>query len=239
VPGHLLITFYAAKAIGDSTRFLYRHAQEQTRRAERAQAEATRAQLEALQAQLNPHFLFNALNTIAALVRTDARAAERTVEDLAHVLRRTLDRAKRARVRLDEELAFVRAYLAVENARFGPRLHVEWAIEEGALACAVPPLTLQPLVENALKHAFAQRIDGGHVHIAAERADGILRLRVQDDGAGFANEWREGGGLGNLRGRLDNLYGDAASIEVRNDSGAMVTITLPAELASDARSDRR
>src|SRR5690606_10777589 len=142
--------------------------------AARAREAAAAAQLAALQAQLHPHFLFNALNTIASLVRTDARRAEATTENLARALRRTLVRSGRTHTTVAEERDFVCAYLAVEQERFGDRLDVAWAIEPATLPLRIPPMTLQPLVENALKHGIGERIEGGRVEIGARAAGGML-----------------------------------------------------------------
>ncbi len=210
-----------------STRFLYEHAREQAQLAVQAKEEATRSQLAALQAQLHPHFLFNALNTVASLVRTDARRAEATVENLARILRRTLDRTEKTTIPLADELDYLRAYLSIEQARFGERLTVDWDVDGDALSCRIPPMTLQPLVENSLKHGLSRKLDGGRVCIAASREDGTLRLRVADDGPGFARDATDGTGLGNLRRRLATLYGDAASLHVNGGRGASVVLAIP------------
>jgi sensor histidine kinase YesM len=226
----LMVLAYAARLTADSTRFLYRHARELAAAAERAQAEAADARLAALQAQMNPHFLFNALNTIASLVRTDARAAEATTENLAAILRRTLDRSRSTLSTVEDEADYLRAYLSIEQERFGDRLAVEWEIDPAALPVRIPPMTLQPLAENALKHGIGGRLEGGRMRISARRMDGVLRLEVEDDGAGFASNARDGTGLGNLRARLATLYGDRASLTVdRLPRGARVTVQLPVE----------
>jgi LytS/YehU family sensor histidine kinase len=218
--------------LSDATRFLYTHAVSQTELAERARAEASEAQLAALQAQLDPHFLFNALNTVASLVRTDQRRAEATVENLARILRRTLDRSRKASIPLSDELDYLRAYLSIEKERFGDRLIVDWRIDAAALDCRIPPMSLQPLVENSLKHGFAQRMTGGSVRIGAARSNGRLRLEVADDGPGFAPGHTDGTGLGNLRRRLETLYGGNARLEVpaSNGGGAVVAIDMPAQV---------
>jgi signal transduction histidine kinase len=224
------IILFAARLTADSTRFLYLHAREQAAAAERAQAEVADARLHALQAQMNPHFLFNALNTIASLVRTDARAAEATTENLAAILRRTLDRSRSTVSTVEDEADYLRAYLGIEQARYGDRLRVEWRIDPAALSMRIPPMTLQPLAENAIKHGIGGRLEGGRLRICAARADGRLRLEVEDDGAGFAPDARDGTGLGNLRARLATLYGDGASLVVhRLSRGARVVVELPAE----------
>lgn len=226
------VIVYAVRLTADSTRFLYLHAREQAAAAQRAQAEAADARLAALQAQMNPHFLFNALNTIASLVRTDARAAEATTENLAAILRRTLDRSRSTLSTVEDEADYLRAYLSIEQERYGDRLSVEWQIDPAALLLRIPPMTLQPLAENALRHGIGGRLEGGRIRIAARRMDGVLRLEVEDDGAGFVRGAREGTGLGNLRARLATLYGDRASLDIEPlPRGTLATVHLPAESA--------
>jgi two-component sensor histidine kinase len=217
----------AGRMVTGTTRFLYQHAAEQAEAAAKAQGEAAEAQLAALQAQVNPHFLFNALNTVASLVRTDARAAESTVENLARVLRRTLDRSRRTLSTVEDEVDYVRAYLAVEQERHGQRLMVQWAIDPRTLPLALPTMTLQPIVENALKHAMGARLEGGHVRISSTLHGGVLTIAVSDDGAGFSRGYREGTGLSNLRARLMTIYDDRARLTIESTtSGATVRVEI-------------
>jgi LytS/YehU family sensor histidine kinase len=195
----------------------------------RLRAALRTAELSLLKSQLNPHFLFNALNTVAALTRSNPRVAESTVEHLAEVLRATLERSQQSRATLAEEVRFVRAYLAVEAQRFGDRLRVEWAIDPDTEPLEVPPFVLQPIVENALKHGIGSRAHGGRIRISAEPAADRLRLTVEDDGEGFDRRFQDGTGLGNLRERLAVLYGSAAALTVHPvPAGARVSIDLPA-----------
>jgi sensor histidine kinase YesM len=218
----------SVQMVAGATRFLYRHAAEQAEAAARARAEATEAQLSALQAQMNPHFLFNALNTVASLVRTNGRAAEATVENLAEILRRTLDRSRNAMGTVGEEVDYLEAYLAVEQERWGDRLSVEWQVAPDAEPLPLPPMTLQPLVENALKHGLGARLEGGALRIGVVRVNGRLELEVADDGVGFPVRYREGTGLGNLRQRLQTLYGQEAELRVeRPERGSRVVVSLP------------
>lgn len=228
----LAIGLFIAHSVLNTTRFLYTHAREQAALAARSEAEAAEARLAALAAQLHPHYLFNALNTIAALVRTDPETAETTVENVAQVLRRTLDRSGRATAPLAEEIDYLKAYLAVEKARWGERLRVSYRITSEALDLMVPPLVLQPLVENALKHGLSERLEGGAVEIGAEAKDGKLVLTVTDDGLGLAAERREGTGLTNLSQRLATLYGAAATVTLEaRPRGARATVTMPVSRA--------
>jgi signal transduction histidine kinase len=231
----------AVNVVRDATSRLYTHAQEQAIRAARMQAQLTGARLAALQAQMNPHFLFNALNTVASLARSNPAAAEQTVENLSEVLRTTLDRSQQLRGTLESEIAFVRAYLEVERERFGSRLHVVYDIAPGLNDASVPSFSLQPLVENALKHGLGPRREGGAIRIAAEREGDRLMLAVEDNGEGFDARYIEGTGLGNLRARLEAMYGATASLNVMGvATGSRVTIALPWDVkeSHDARAGR-
>jgi signal transduction histidine kinase len=210
------------------TRRLYAFGHEQAVLAVQARADADRARMVALQAQMNPHFLFNALNTVASLLDTDASRAERTVASLSSVLERTLSRSTDPLSTLDDELRFVREYLDIERERFGERLTVTFDIDQAATLMRVPTMSLQPLVENAIKHAIAEQLAGGHIQVEARVLEGELRLAVEDDGPGFAADSREGAGLGNLRQRLQSLYGGAGRLIVQTfPSGAKVTMAIP------------
>jgi len=201
---------------------------------ERDEAEArriaTEAQLASLESRVNPHFLFNTLNSIAALVRDDPAAAERMTGQLAALMRSSLYQ-QTPLVTLDEELRIVRAYLEIEQVRFGDRLQYRFEIEEGAAAVPVPRLALQTLVENSVKYAVTPRRDRTTIVIRAARGDGRLRLEVRDDGPGFpASAATEGHGLALLQSRLAMNYGDGARLAVDGRPGdTSVTIELPAD----------
>jgi len=230
LPLYLWLLVIAVRTAVHTSRFLYFWSERQAALAARAEAEAADARLAALQAQMNPHFLFNALNTVAALVRTSPSTAERTVEHLADVLRRTLARTSRTTGTLEEEIEYLKAYLAVEQQRYGERLQVSWEIADETRRMALPPLLLQPLVENALRHGLGARLEGGHLAIEAEREGDSLRLSVTDDGAGLPSRPREGTGIGNLRRRLSTLYGDRARFTLEQNNGTTVAqLDLPVE----------
>lgn len=206
--------------------------QAERERALRAEALAQSARLEALRYQLNPHFLFNALNGISALVVSGRGADAATmIARLADLLRSTLDRPDGDVVPLSVELDVVRKYLDVEQARFADRLHVDMAIDGPALKARVPALLLQPIVENAVRHAVAPREEGGRIAIAAERVGGRLRLVVEDDGPGLASTGavEDGVGLKNTRERLAHSYGDAQALTLERGGlgGLRVKIELP------------
>jgi two-component system LytT family sensor kinase len=192
------------------------------------------ARFAALQAQLNPHFLFNTLNTIAVLVRDGDKTAARLVEQLSDVLRRTLTRHRTPEVTLAEELDLVRQYLAIEQARFSDRLRPTFEIEEGVLSAAVPGFALQHLVENAIRHGIAKGADAGRVAVVAQRLGDLLQISVADDGPGIdpLAPVEPGHGLDNTRERLRALYGDRASLVVAKGAfgrpaGTMAMLRLP------------
>jgi LytS/YehU family sensor histidine kinase len=202
--------------------------------AEKLRELAATAQLSALRAQLNPHFLFNSLNSIAQMIHTEPHKAEEHVERLAEILRYVLRSSDREFVRLADELHVTEAYLAIERARFDDRLRVDASIEPGALDRLVPNLVLQPLVENAVKHGLASKLGPGTVSISARVVDDGLRLSVHDDGIGMdetalANVFDRGVGLRNLRERLLHLYGidDGPAIESAPGRGTTVEVLLP------------
>jgi sensor histidine kinase YesM len=223
-----LIAFaFAWITVRDTTRVLYDHAQRRGAQAARAREELSEARIAALQARMQPHFLFNALNTIAALVRSDPAAAEATVEDLSEILRASLKDGDLPLRPFREELSLVRAYAGVEQRRLGPRLSMRWQISPEVLDVAVPTLSLQPLVENAIKHGTASRIEGGLVIVEAVRAADTIQITVTDEGEGFAAGWTEGTGLGNLRQRLESLFGGRAALATFPGPGGRVRMTVP------------
>jgi signal transduction histidine kinase len=218
----------SARSAVQASRLLYAHARAEADAAAAARAESSRAQLAALQARMNPHFLFNALNTIAALIPDDPRGAERATESLAHVLRRTLDRTAEHMGTVGEEVAYVRSCLDIEQQRFGDALRVEWHIDPTIESTPLPPLVLQPLVENSIRHGAGGKLDGIQVCIAATRSGTTLILTVDDNGPGIPPGHVEGTGLGNLRKRLASLYGASASVDIdRSSPGAHVRVRLP------------
>ena len=205
----------------------------------RAEAFAQSARLEALRYQLNPHFLFNALNAVSTLV-VEQRTAEasRMLARLADLLRATLDRPPADLVSLSDERELVRRYLDIEQIRLGDRLIVEIDVADDAWRARVPSLLLQPLVENAVRHAIAPRERGGRITISARRLGSSLQLSVVDDGTPHGDDYgvqsSNGIGLRNTKERLAQLYGDAHSFAITRDSGGgvRITISIPYSLAT-------
>ncbi|NJK42422.1 MAG: histidine kinase [Aquincola sp.] len=207
------------------------HAIVNTRRVQERDEQLARAELQHLKAQLHPHFLFNALNTVSSLVRTQPETATRMIGQLSTLLRHALQRESAQEVPLREELTVLAAYVEIEQLRFEDRLSVIWNIAPDAMTAQVPHLLLQPLVENAIRHGIAPRSEPGSVEIAAVRRNGSLHLSVADDGVGRAATAvpRAGIGLTNTRDRLRQLYGAAQSLTVDPvvPHGLRVDITLP------------
>jgi len=202
---------------------------------------AATAQLAALRAQINPHFLFNSLNSIAQLIRADPDRAEACVERLAEMFRYVLRHGELDFVPLADELEMARAYLDIECARFGDRLRVETRVDPPTLQHPIPNLILQPLVENAVKHGLSRKRGGGTVRIEAILTDGCLELSIGDDGLGMPaaaleRVYERGIGLRNLRDRLERLYGPAHLPEITSapGSGTRVRLRLPVRPAQAA-----
>jgi two-component system, LytTR family, sensor kinase len=199
-------------------------------RASELAAQLVQARLGALRAQLQPHFLFNTLNAAMVLVRKgEARAAEATLARLAELLRVVLEDGEAQEVPLAREVEYLRLYLGIEEVRFPDRLRVEVAVPAALDDAAVPPLALQPLVENAVRYGLFGRASAGRIRISAERAGDALELRVADDGPGFAADASDGIGLANTRARLAHLYGARGTLDRANgrEGGAVVTLRLP------------
>jgi two-component system, LytTR family, sensor histidine kinase AlgZ len=193
------------------------------------------AELRALRAQIDPHFLYNSLNSISALTGSDAPGARRMCLLLAEFLRNTLDVSARQRIPLADELALADRYLSIEQVRFGSRLRVERQIEADAAACLVPPLLLQPLVENAVTHGIAKSLEGGLITLDASRQNGRLSIAIVNPCDTDAAVARPGGmGLDNVRHRLHAMFGREARIDARAEAGSFrVDVSLPADVGAD------
>jgi signal transduction histidine kinase len=207
-------------------------------RASQLETELARAQVDALRMQLHPHFLFNTLNTIAGLMREDVEAADTMLTQLGELLRVTLQNEERQRVPLPEEIAWIRAYLSIQQTRYGPRLRTAIDVPADCERALVPTLILQPLVENAIRHGFAVTPGPGRVTIRARAAGGRLRVDVEDEGPGVTEPVREGYGLRNTRSRLRVLYGeDGATLTVRSRDhgpGARSRVEIPFSTSGSA-----
>ena len=211
-------------------------------RRERLERRFSEARLNNLRLQLDPHFLFNALNTVSSQVERDPRLARRMIEHLGDLLRLSLDSQDRQEVTLGEELGFLDHYLAIQRIRFGNQLRIETAVAPEVRLASVPSLILQPLVENAVRHGLASRASGGTVTVIARPAGNRLEIRVQDDGVGLPKGWRldtgAGVGLSVTRERIAELHPNGSSrftVTSRASGGTNVDISLPLRIAGGMR----
>jgi two-component system, LytTR family, sensor kinase len=199
----------------------------------RLNEQLTKAELNALRQQIEPHFLFNALNAIAGLVRERRNdAAVHMIAGLSDLLRRVLEDSNRQNVALEEEMGFVQKYMDIQKVRFGERLQVSVDVPGELSSAQVPNLILQPIVENAVKHGIAKRTQGGAIRISAFRNNGVLTISVYNDGPELRPDWetnRAGVGISNVRTRLQTLYGDAFELRMQNQdpSGVKVSVSVP------------
>jgi sensor histidine kinase YesM len=196
---------------------------------ERTRKLAAEARLRSLESRLHPHFLFNTLNSISALIAVDPVRAEQIVGRLAALLRSSLDTTTRSLIPLEQELAIVQDYVEIERARFGDRLHGRVEVPADLRDAQVPPLSVQSLVENAVKHGISRERDGGEVCVSASAENGQLRIAVSDTGAGFDLSAVEAGhGLDSLVGRLEALFSSRAHLAVSHREGrCVVEMVLP------------
>jgi sensor histidine kinase YesM len=191
-----------------------------------AEKHSLAAQLRMLQAQIEPHFLFNSLANVAALIEADPKLASRLLDALIRYLRSSLDRTRAEGGKLGDEVALLTAYLDVLKIRMGDRLTYAFESAPELLAEDFPPMLLQPLVENAIRHGLEPKVSGGHVVVSAQRQGDRLQISVADDGLGFGQTPGEGVGIANIRARLAAIYGPAARLELSSKVGAGVTATM-------------
>lgn len=227
----ILTTFYALD--------YYEQYQVERQRAEGLEQQLASAQLQALRMQLQPHFLFNALNSISSLVLEEPRAAVRMISQLGDFLRQTIDHQADQEVTLERELEFIRLYLNIEQVRFRDRLTVNFSVAEAVLQAKVPWLVLQPIIENAIKHGISQRMAPGRIEIRAFRQHDRLQISVSDDGPGISKigqrNGKEGIGLVNTRERLQQLYQDDFRLELAGTTGRGTIVLLEIPFVQSAR----
>ena len=228
----LRLMIYAIIVLVSLTVDYYRRLQKRELDLSRIEKQLADAQLQALKMQLHPHFLFNTLNSVSALMYKDVEAAEEMVRKLTRFLHMTLENSGSQEVTLQKELDFLNYYLQIEQIRFQDRLEVEMKIDPSALDARVPNLIMQPIVENAIRHGIATRAGHGQIEIRATRENGSIQLQVQDNGPGLDpnhGEIREGVGLSNTRLRLQQIYGDTYRFDLVNapEGGVVATVQLP------------
>jgi signal transduction histidine kinase len=225
-----LLAYLCIVTVSQAVRYAMLYRDRELRGAE-LEAQLARAELQLLKMQLQPHFLFNALNTIAEMAHDDPNSADRLIARLGHLLRLSLEQAGHQVVPFRQELQILEAYLEIEQARFNDRLEVRLDIPSSVLDAGVPALLLQPVVENAIRYGTSPRTGRGLIALHAAVRDDRLEIVVRDSGAGFpaGGPEKEGLGLRNTRERLRQLYGNGQTFVLSNhpDGGAMVTMTLP------------
>jgi two-component system LytT family sensor kinase len=220
---------YLAVLAGGFAREFFLSDQRRQRQAAHLQAQLAEARLDALRMQINPHFLFNTLHAVSALVERDPGGVRRMIARLSELLRYTIESHATDEIPLRDELAFLRRYIEIMEIRFQGRLSVETTVEQGTDGALVPNLILQPIVENALEHGVNRAAGEGRISIAVRRDGPRLVLTVRDNGPGLDVTNESGVGLANTRARLEQLYGDRASLTLQNAEGGGVVakIALP------------
>jgi two-component system LytT family sensor kinase len=227
-----MMTYWAIVGLSNARRYKS-EAQGRALRESQLETHLVEAQLQSLQRQLQPHFLFNTLNTISALMHRDVDAADRMIERLSDLLRLSLENVGVQEVSLKDELDFLSKYLEIEQTRFRDRLTVVFDVQPDTLDALVPNLILQPLVENSIKHGIGPRPTPGQIEITSRRIGGMLELIVRDDGVGLSaarlTDFNRGVGLANTRSRLQHLYGTSHRFEFRQPPGGglMVLVAIP------------
>lgn len=232
------VMFYWGIVVIEHALNYYRKLQDRELRASQLEAQLAQSQLQVLKMQLHPHFLFNTLNAISALIRESPDEADEMVSRLGNLLRMTLETAGVQEVSFKKELEFLKHYLDIEQTRFQDRLKVEMAIEPETLDGLVPSMILQPLVENSVRHGVAPRPEGGCIKIKAWRDNSLLRLEVEDDGPGLSGDGplKERVGLTNTRARVKNLYGDEHGLKLCHAAGGglVVSLSIPFRTETDS-----
>jgi two-component system LytT family sensor kinase len=229
------IGIYMLIALTSYSLSYYRRYRESQLRTFQLEAQLSHAQLQALKMQLHPHFLFNTLHSISALLNKDPESARRMITRLGDFLRLTLENSGSQEVTLEQEMTFLRCYLEIERVRFQDRLVTRLDVSEHTLDAKVPNLILQPIVENAIRHGIAPRSTAGLIEIDTERRNGTLRIQVRDNGPGLLshrtseNMFKKGLGLANTEKRLEQLYGAAHLFDLSNhpEGGLLVTLEIP------------
>lgn len=229
-----LLVYAAVLATGFAREFFLRDRRRQQHEV-RLQAQLAEAKLDALRMQINPHFLFNTLHAVSALVERDPGGVRRMIARLSELLRHTIDSRGTDEVPLREELAFLRRYIEIMEIRFQGKLQVAMNVGDDALDALVPNLVLQPIVENALEHGAARAEGEGRIELSARRDGDELRLAVRDNGPGLDDGAAAGVGVANTRARLEQLYGEFATLTLSNAAGGgvLAEIVLPYHTRSD------
>ena len=245
IQNNLLITIFASAATFGtivSYYFYSRHKISETRTVLQGEnilrlqneRQLIEANLKLLQAQIEPHFLFNTLSTVLGLMDSDVASAKRMLDQLTQYLRITLKRTRQSQSTLGEELNLLQIYLDIQSIRMGKRLKYSIDVPDSLKEAVLPPLLLQPLVENSVKHGLEPNVKGGNIVISAYNSNNMLTLEVTDTGIGFSDNGSSGVGLSNVRARLKSLFGDQSSLNIQNNSptGVIVSFSIPSTAES-------
>ena len=229
-----LLTYWVIVALNHGI-YYYEQAQSRELAWARMETDLANAQLQALNMQLHPHFLFNTLHSISTLISDDPKAAQEMVLKLSDLLRATLSKIETPEVPLGQELELLDCYLSIEQTRYKDRLKFSKEIDPAALACAVPTMILQPLVENAVRHGIGKRKQADEISIVGRRENGRLLLEVRNRTGRIENggDTPRGIGLSNTRARLEQLYSDAYSFQLTNLEGGGVSVRLTLPMSDD------
>ena len=233
---HQGLTIYWTTLVVAYAIYYYRGLRAGEAKTAKLSAQLAQAQLQALKMQIHPHFLFNTLNSISALLHKDVESADRMIARLGDFLRLTLKRSNAETVDFEQELEFLKCYLDIEHIRFQDRLTVEMDIEPQTLTIPVPNLILQPIVENAVRHGVSKQTDPGRITIRAHQQNNRLIMQVEDNGPGLktnSNGSASGIGLSNTRARLEQFYGDDFRFQIANSDGRGVTVTVDIPVDGD------
>jgi two-component system LytT family sensor kinase len=228
------LLIYAVVVSISHTAAYYSKYEDRTLHAAELEKRLTEARLQALQMQLNPHFLFNTLHAISALMHKDVEAADRMIVRLSELLRYALESTEEQEVTLEQEIKFLDSYLEIEQTRFGDRLQVVKRLSPETLQALIPNLILQPIIENAIRHGIEPHARKGVVEISAQRHGQQLLVEIRDNGDGLppGRTFKEGIGLSNSRARLQQLYPNEHRFEFANEKGLVVTVAIPWRLKS-------
>lgn len=225
----LLITYFSYFALFHAYNF-WLHTKAQLKKEHELKELAYQSEIKALKAQIEPHFLFNTLNSISASVPPELENTRVLISKLADTFRYALHASERPVVSLEEELHFIKTWLALEKHRFGNRLQIEYSIDQQVLTTPIPPMLVQPLVENAIKHGISPKVEGGTVMIAFKQELGFVRIIVSDSGAGYTKPlntlFNKGFGLKNIQRRLDKLYQEELQVK-QNGHGLTFSFKIP------------
>jgi LytS/YehU family sensor histidine kinase len=234
--GSIISYFFVTRETISTTKALV---QEERIKRLTSEKKAVEGNLKLLQAQIEPHFLFNTLSNILSLLETDLDKGKHMLEDLIHYLRMSLSKTRGETSTIDQEVEMIRAYMSIFQVRMGDRLNYKIDVQDKIKGIQFPPMLIQPLVENAIKHGLEPKIEGGEVGIIGKENGEIIRLEITDTGVGFYEESEPGTGLTNIRERLKSLYGDKGRLILEENRPCGLKAIIEVPYARDQSHHRR